>query len=238
MDYSVKSEALTQSADSIRSKTGSSASIPWDNLTGFKAAIDAIQTGGGSTLITKNIAANGTYNASSDSADGYSSVTVNVPAPSVPFVTGTFTGQASEKGSAITVNIPYTGSGYPIAGLIRPTGGAWVSDGPIASLAQKYVIIIFAFQKVNESTVPDYLSNNDDNQMDIVAYFKYSDSDATSTSSQRAHAQRNYYNSNATGTYAAGVRLKSSTSMSVYIADTSYGFKDGVEYTYLIQYSA
>ena len=35
--------------------------------------------GGGATLITKNISANGTYNASSDSADGYSSVTVAVP---------------------------------------------------------------------------------------------------------------------------------------------------------------
>lgn len=32
----------------------------------------------GPTLITKSITANGTYNASSDSADGYSSVTVNV----------------------------------------------------------------------------------------------------------------------------------------------------------------
>lgn len=32
------------------------------------------------TLITKNITANGTYAASSDNADGYSSVTVNVPA--------------------------------------------------------------------------------------------------------------------------------------------------------------
>lgn len=31
------------------------------------------------TLITKSITANGTYNASSDSADGYSSVSVNVP---------------------------------------------------------------------------------------------------------------------------------------------------------------
>lgn len=36
-------------------------------------------SGGGSTLITKNISANGTYNASSDSADGYSQVTVAVP---------------------------------------------------------------------------------------------------------------------------------------------------------------
>lgn len=34
--------------------------------------------GGSATLITKEITANGTYNASDDSADGYSSVTVNV----------------------------------------------------------------------------------------------------------------------------------------------------------------
>ena len=34
--------------------------------------------GGSATLITKSITANGTYNASSDNADGYSSVTVNV----------------------------------------------------------------------------------------------------------------------------------------------------------------
>lgn len=36
-------------------------------------------SGGGSTLITKSISANGTYNASSDSADGYSQVNVTVP---------------------------------------------------------------------------------------------------------------------------------------------------------------
>lgn len=35
-------------------------------------------SGGSATLITKSITANGTYNASSDNADGYSSVTVNV----------------------------------------------------------------------------------------------------------------------------------------------------------------
>lgn len=34
--------------------------------------------GGSSTLITKNISSNGTYNASSDEADGYSQVNVNV----------------------------------------------------------------------------------------------------------------------------------------------------------------
>lgn len=38
----------------------------------------ALVAGEGSTLITKNITQNGTYNASSDNADGYSSVSVNV----------------------------------------------------------------------------------------------------------------------------------------------------------------
>lgn len=234
-EYKVSGGDLTNVADAIRTKGGTSASLSFPD--GFVSAVAAIPTGGGSTLITKTITANGTYSAQDDDADGYSSVTVNVPAPSVPFVTGKFTGQASEKGSAITVNIPYTGSGYPIAGLIRPTGGAWVSDGPIASLAQKFAMIIFAFQKVDESTVPDYLSNNDDNKMDVVAYFKYSDTDAATTSTGKGHAQRNYYNSDASAAYATCVRLKSSTSMSVYIANTSYGFKDGVEYTYVIQYS-
>jgi len=45
---------------------------------------DAVHTlasgyGGSTTLITKNITANGTYSAEDDDADGYSSVTVNVP---------------------------------------------------------------------------------------------------------------------------------------------------------------
>ena len=38
----------------------------------------SVSGGGSATLITKTITENGTYNASSDSADGYSSVTVNV----------------------------------------------------------------------------------------------------------------------------------------------------------------
>lgn len=41
-----------------------------------------ISTGGG-TILPKTLTANGTYNASADSADGYSPVTVNVPQPVV-----------------------------------------------------------------------------------------------------------------------------------------------------------
>ena len=56
------------------------------NSANLATCIGSIPTGGGgSTLITKNITQNGTYNASSDNADGYSSVTVNVSG-------GSFTG--------------------------------------------------------------------------------------------------------------------------------------------------
>ena len=66
---------FTDIADAIRAKTGGSASITADN---FPSEIASIPSGGG-TLITKNITANGTYNAEDDDADGYSSVTVDVP---------------------------------------------------------------------------------------------------------------------------------------------------------------
>lgn len=71
---SINESTLTDIGDAIRAKTGGSALIdPAD----MADEIEAIPSG--ATLITKNITANGTYNASSDNADGYSSVSVNVP---------------------------------------------------------------------------------------------------------------------------------------------------------------
>ena len=48
------------------------------DVTNYASADVSVSGGGSATLITKSITANGTYNASSDNADGYSSVTVNV----------------------------------------------------------------------------------------------------------------------------------------------------------------
>lgn len=74
------------------------------------------------TLITKNISTNGTYNASSDSADGFSSVVVNVPTGITPTGTkqisisqnGTTTEDVTNYANAqITVNV--SGGGTPSA---------------------------------------------------------------------------------------------------------------------------
>lgn len=70
---------LTSVANAIRTKGGTSAQLAFP--ADFVTAIGNIS--GGSTLIEKTVSANGVYNASSDSADGYSKVTVSVPASAV-----------------------------------------------------------------------------------------------------------------------------------------------------------
>ncbi len=70
--------AVTVSASELVSGTKSiSANGTSIDVTNF-ASVDVAVPTGSATLITKSITANGTYNASSDNADGYSSVTVNV----------------------------------------------------------------------------------------------------------------------------------------------------------------
>ena len=232
-DYKVSGSDLTSVASAIRTKGGTSAALSFP--TGFVTAIGAIPSGGSATLITKNITANGTYNASSDNADGYSSVTVAVPSK---LVAGTFTGQTTDKGSAISVSIPYTGSGYPVAGIIYATAGAFKSGGDIATLAKQYAFFFCSFAKVDTSATPTYSGNAEANWAELMVEYKNSNSDATSTNYNRGHLQQFYYNSAARATAQAAVRFRGNTSMSVFIADTSYGFPDNIEFTYQIIYSS
>lgn len=245
MNYSVKSEALTQSAESIRSKSGSSASIPWDNLTGFKAAIDAISTGGGSTLITKTITVNGTYDAQDDSADGYSSVTVSVPsAGSSNVVIGTFAGAASEKGTAKAITVPYSGSGYPISVLIYPTAGAYKSETDIYASTRYRAVVTFMVIKCDVSLVPDYNANDIKNKAYGIATYKGSSSDASVYSANSVAKDTIFcYRYTADGSSAPSVVrfYNSGTNLTVFIASdngSDYGFIAGTEYTYVIRYSA
>lgn len=228
MDYKVSGENLTSIADAIRTKGGTSAALSFPS--GFVDAIGNISTGG-STLITKNIVANGTYNASSDNADGYSSVTVAVPSK---LVTGTFTGTTT--GAAMDVSVSYSGSGYPVAGVIYPSSGG--NTGDIASLAQQYAVIMYSFCKSDMSSSPTFSGDTSENKAVVTSLYKYSNSDPTSSTAGRLLTQRFYYDSNATATATDCVKMRGATSMSVYISNTSYGFKEGIEYTYQLIYSS
>ena len=78
----------------------------------------------GTTLTTKNITANGTYNASSDSADGYTSVTVNVPStqPTIQSLTVTpTTSQQTFNASGVDGYKPVTVNAMPSGTAGTPT---------------------------------------------------------------------------------------------------------------------
>ena len=93
-----------------------------------------------SVLTTKNITANGTYNASSDNADGYSSVTVDVPLPEnayllktyedVPASIATFNDGSDLPVKELVVNIDpiQSGSGDPSPSNIRTISGRTESN--------------------------------------------------------------------------------------------------------------
>ena len=80
-------------------------------------------SGGGATLVTKNISANGTYNASSDSADGYSQVNVAVPASAVD--TGTKNITANGNGQDVV--------GYAAVNVAVPNSYSASDEGKVVS---------------------------------------------------------------------------------------------------------
>lgn len=106
-----------------------------------------IVSGDAPVLDSKTIIANGTYNASSDSLDGYSSVVVNVPTGTTP--TGTKTISISSNGTTtedvtnyasaeITVNVP-TGTARTSADLTASGAAVTVPAGLYAEQASKSV---------------------------------------------------------------------------------------------------
>lgn len=239
-EYKVTGTDLENVADAIRTKGGTSAGLYFPD--GFVTAIGNIPTGGGGepTLITKSISANGTYDAEDDDADGYSSVTVAVPTGS-RLVSGTFTPSSANKGSSVDISIPYAGNGYPISCVIYPSVGSYKSGSDIYELIQDKVITMFCAAKNDIGTAPDYLDNSNLNKNGVFSFgvYKYGTSDKQTYSSGMSRDYAMYVERwGASESNSACVRFKSATKMAVFVANTSYGFKDGIEYTYEIVYSA
>lgn len=112
---------LDSLANTIASKASVAAPL---TIAQMETAVRNIPTGGG-TLITKNISANGTYSAQDDSADGYSSVTVNVPTPTPSLQTKTKSYTPSETAQSEIVSAD---SGYDGLSSVSVSVGAVASD--------------------------------------------------------------------------------------------------------------
>lgn len=113
---------LDSLANTIASKASAAAPL---TIAQMETAVRNIPTGGGSTLIAKDITANGTYNAQDDSADGYSSVAVNVPAPtpSLQYKTKSYTPSELNQSDQV-----FADSGYDGLGSVSISVGAVASD--------------------------------------------------------------------------------------------------------------
>ena len=197
------------------------------------------------TLVTKSITQNGTYNASGDSADGYSSVTVNVSGGGGAgnVVTGTFTGTTT--GAAMDVDLNYSGNGYPVAFIIYPAEGANKSGGTFADLIQRYALQFFAGVKNDAASAPTYATDTSKTENQYLAFYRYKSSSSSSTSySVGAKGDAIIaYGSNAAGgsNYARFATFVSKTRMSVRIMSpditSDYGFAANIPHKYCVLYS-
>lgn len=202
-------------------------------------------SGGSAVIQPLSVTQNGTYTAPTG-VDGYSPVTVNVSGGggASNIVTGTFTGTTT--GVAMDVTLNYTGSGYPIIFATYPTGGANNSDTSFYNLTQRYACVYFVGIKCETDTTPTYASGGNGNisQNSFSVYQRYKNS-ATSTTSHSGTAVKRAYvakddaaaSGNSSDTNVI-LRFRSKTSMSVFIASTSYGFAANIEYTYYVIYSS
>lgn len=146
-------------------------------------------------------------------------------------VTGTFKGTTTN--AALSVTIPYTGTGFPVAIEIYPTGGT----SQTASLVQRYAIVFASVAKYNANT-PDYSNSGDNSNASSMIMYKSSATSSSSYSASASLGQRFYRTGSATSGNNTYIRINSNKSMSVFIAGTSYGFAANTEYTYCVIYSS
>lgn len=150
MDYLIQDNTLTGIADGVRDISGETENLsPAQMTTELGNAGDEVddQNGilqtliqtieskqkGEPDLIEKTVNANGTYNASTDNADGYSKVIVNVPEPSgnkdITAETSTQTGIDVKDYATVSVApTPTETKTATVNGTVTPTSGKFLSS--------------------------------------------------------------------------------------------------------------
>ena len=153
------------------------------------------------------------------------------------FVHGSFTTQSSA--GVQSVEIPYTGSGYPIVAVVVVAGGAYNSANTAwYSSMQRYAVGQWTMSKSVMTSTPTFKTSGTQNQGVTTAIYKNSTSSSTSYTRSSAMSTNVFSSSNAANAAATCVRFTSKVMMSVYINTSSYGLLPELEYEYFIVYSA
>lgn len=160
------------------------------------------------------------------------------------FVTGTFT-TGSSTGTAATFSTGYTGSGYPIMLCIWIDGGAYNNstggNTTWYNSVQRYAVGWYSISKAQIPVAPTYSTSGGANYGVVTLIYKNSTSQATTYSRTSSMTANSYTSSstNATATNTQVVRFKGNgTTVSYYVASTSYGLLASTKYAYAVLYSS
>ena len=159
-------------------------------------------------------------------------------------VQGTFT-TGSTTGTAESVSIPYTGSGYPIALFVYVDGGAYNNstggNTTWYNSVQRYAIGMFSMVKSQVPVTPTYSTSGGANYGTVAVIYKNSTSQAT-TYSRTSSMTANIYTSastNANATATTTVRFKGNgKTLTYFVASSSYGLLASTKYAYIVIYSS
>lgn len=157
------------------------------------------------------------------------------------FVTGTFTTSSSTSTNG-TINVPYTGSGYPIMLVIIVEGGIYNSNiTPWYSSVTRYAVGQITIGKSITTSTPNYGTSGSQNYGSVELIYKNSTSSSTTYSSTRSVTANSYSSSNANGTSTTCVRWKGNKVISYRTgggSSSSYGLLTDTTYRYYVYYSS
>lgn len=205
--------------------TNTTGYITGSTKTGTAVSVSASELVSGTLSVT----ANGTADVTN-----YASVNVNVSGGASNYVSGTFNYSSS---GAKSITLPYTGNGYPTQLNIFAVGGVYGNDTYYDTL-QRYAVGSFQMLKYYPDTAPTYTTSGTANYGVTHTRYKSSASNASSITTAQTTSANTFSSSNASASSSLCAKFLSKTTLSVFIASTSYGFMDGVDYEYHIIYSS
>lgn len=153
------------------------------------------------------------------------------------FVHGTFTTGSTTGASSI--EIPYTGNGYPVMAVVVVAGGAhdptylhWYDS------VKRYAVGQWTMTKGIMSSIPTYITSGANNEGVTTAIYKNSTSTSTSYTRTSAMNTNVFSSLVATGAALTCVRFSRNTILTYYVNTSSYGLLPETDYEYFIVYSS
>ena len=149
---------------------------------------------------------------------------------------GTFT--TGSGGSAHTITIPYTGSGYPIMFSLSVSEG--VLGNSVSAVLHQYGVLSFVMTKAYMDSSPSYYGSSYNDYGSRRMVYKSSSTTASSVSNATQNNLTCYYYESASGTVGNVVYITTNTTISLYVSSSSgtYGLLPNTSYTYMVGYSS